>query len=58
MITAKIVAAILLTIALVCVMYVAFEGIRNNDDKLTLICSISSSGIGLLLGVILGSLLF
>lgn len=55
---AKIIVAIILMIALICVMYGAFEGIKNNDDKLTLICSISAGGVGLLFGVILGSLLF
>ena len=55
---AKIIVAIILMIALICVMYGAFEGIKNNDDKLTLICSMSAGGVGLLLGVILGSLIF
>ena len=55
---AKIIVAIILMIALICVMYGAFEGIRNNDDKLTLICSMSAGGVGLLFGFILGSLLF
>lgn len=55
---AKIIVAIILMIALICVMYGAFEGIKNNDDKLTLICSMSAGGVGFLFGVILGSLLF
>lgn len=55
---AKIIVAIILMIALICVMYGAFEGIKNNDDKLTLICSMSAGGVGLLFGFILGSLLF
>lgn len=58
MITAKIIAATILMITLICVMYGAFEGIKNNDDKLELICSISASLVGFLFGVILGSLLF
>lgn len=58
MIIAKIIAATILMIALICVMYGAFEGIKNNDDKLTLICSMSAGGIGFMFGVILGSLLF
>ena len=55
---AKIIAATILMIALICVMYGAFEGIKNNDDKLTLICSMSAGLVGFLFGVILGSLLF
>ena len=55
---AEIIVAIILMIALICVMYGAFEGIKNNEDKLTLICSMSAGGIGFMFGVILGSLLF
>lgn len=58
MMIGKIIAATILMIALICVMYGAFEGIKNNDGKLTLICSMSAGLIGLLFGVILGSLLF
>jgi hypothetical protein len=39
-------------------MYGAFKGIKNNDDKLTLICSMSAGLYGLLFGFILGSLIF
>lgn len=57
MMIAKIIVAIILMIVLICVIYGAFEGIRNNDDKLTLICSMSAGLVGLLLGFILGSFL-
>ena len=55
---AKIIVAIILIIALICIMYGAFEGIENNDDKLTSICSISAGLVGFLFGIILGSLIF
>ena len=55
---AKIIVAIILMIALICIMYGAFEGIKNNDDTLTSICSISAGLVGFLFGVILGSLIF
>lgn len=39
-------------------MYGVFEGIREKDDKLTLLCSIGASLIGLLCGVCLCSICF
>ena len=55
---AKIITATILMITLICIIYSAFKGIKNNDDKLISICSISACLVGLLFGVILGSLLF
>ena len=39
-------------------MYGCFEGIREKDDKLTLICSLSYGLIGFLLGFSLSSIIF
>ena len=58
MIMAKIITATILMITLICITYSAFKGIKNNDDKLTSICSISACLVGFLFGIILGSLIF
>ena len=48
----------ILFIALICTMYGVFEGVRENDDKLTVICGIASGLIGFLLGLSLSSIMF
>lgn len=54
----KIIVAIILCIILIALMYGSFNGIREKDDKFTLICSIGASLVGLLCGFVLGSLFF
>ena len=54
----KIILIIILFIAFISVMYGCFEGIREKDDKLTLICSLSYGLIGFLLGFSLSSIIF
>jgi uncharacterized membrane protein YfcA len=54
---AKIIVAFLLMIILISVMYGSFEGIKEDDKQLTLMCSIATGPVGLLCGFILGSLL-
>ena len=39
-------------------MYGCFEGIREKDDKLTVICSLASGLVGFLLGLSLSSIIF
>jgi hypothetical protein len=55
---AKIIVAFLLMIILISVMYGSFEGIKEDDKQLTLICSIAAGPVGLLCGIVLGSLIF
>lgn len=50
---AKIIIAIVLFITMITLMYGVFEGLREKDDRLALICSIGAGLIGLLSGVIL-----
>lgn len=54
----KIIMTIILFIAFISVMYGCFEGIREKDDKLTVICSLASGLVGFLLGLSLSSIIF
>lgn len=54
----KIIIATLLFIAFILSMYNTWVGIRKNDDKLTVLCSIASGLIGLLFGISLCVVLF
>lgn len=54
----KIIMTTILFIALICTMYGVFEGVRENDDKLTVLCGIASGLIGFLLGLSLSSIMF
>lgn len=54
----NIVTTIIIFIAFISVMYGCFEGIREKDDKLTLMCSLASGLIGFLLGLSLSNILF
>jgi hypothetical protein len=49
---------IIIFIAFISVMYGCFEGIKEKDDKLTVICSIGCGVIGFLLGLSLSSIIF
>lgn len=55
--TAKIIVALFLVITLISLMYGSFEGIKENDKTLTLICSTAAGLVGLLCGFVLGSLI-
>lgn len=55
---AKIIVSFILCVCVISLMYGVFEGIREKDDKLTLLCSIGASLVGFLCGVCLGSVLF
>lgn len=55
---AKIIVVIVLFVAMMVLMQGVFEGLREKDDKLALICSIGASLVGLMSGVVLGSILF
>ena len=55
---AKFILSFILYICMISLMYGVFEGIRAKDDKLTLLCLIGASLIGLLCGVCLGSVCF
>jgi hypothetical protein len=55
---AKIIVPSFLMIVLISLMYGAFEGIKEDDKQLTLICSIAAGPVGLLCGIVLGSLIF
>lgn len=55
---ANIIVAIVLFVAMTALMYGVFEGIREKDDRLTLICSTSASLVGLLCGFLLGFICF
>jgi hypothetical protein len=53
----KIIVVFLLVIVLISLMYGAFEGIKENDKTLTLICLIALGPVGLLRGFVLASLI-
>lgn len=55
---AKIIAVVILIIMLILLMYGAIIGIRENDNSYAVLCSTGAGLIGLLTGVVLGSLLF
>lgn len=55
---AKIIVAIILLIFFITVLYEAIGAIQKKDLAWAVICLMSNSLIGLILGVILGSLLF
>lgn len=54
----KIILAVILFIALITLIYNVIVGVRNNDDKLIVLCGIGSGLTGMLFGVVLGSILF
>lgn len=54
----KIIITIILFIAFIWSMYNVMVGVRENDDKLTVLCGIASGLVGLLLGMSLSSILF
>ena len=54
----NIILAIILFIALIAAMYNVIVGVRTNDDRLIVICGIGAGLIGMLFGVVLGSILF
>lgn len=54
----KIIITIILFIAFIWSMYNVMVGVRENDDKLTVLCGIASGLVGLLLGISLSSILF
>lgn len=53
-----IIYAVILFIALIAAMYNVIIGVKTNDDKLIVICGIGAGLIGMLFGVVLGSILF
>ena len=54
----NIILTIILFIALIAAMYNVIVGVRTNDDRLIVICGIAAGLIGMLFGVVLGSILF
>lgn len=54
----KIIFAVILFIALITLMYNVIVGVRTKDDKLIVLCGIGSGLIGMMFGVILGSIVF
>ena len=54
----KIISAVILFIALITSMYNVIVGVRTKDDKLTVLCGIGAGLIGMMFGVILGSIVF
>lgn len=54
----KIIFAVILFIMLIILMYNVIVGVRTKDDKLIVLCGIGSGLIGMIFGVILGSILF
>lgn len=54
----KIIFAVILFIGLITLMYNIIIGVRTKDDKLIVLCGIGSGLIGMMFGVILGSILF
>lgn len=54
----KIIFAVVLFIALITLMYNVIVGVRINDDKFIVLCGIGSGLVGMLFGVVLGSILF
>ena len=55
---AKIITATVFLIAFIASLYYSFNSIRNHDDAMAVICSLGASLFGLILGILLGSLLF
>lgn len=54
----KIILTVILFITLITLMYNVIVGVRTNDDKLIVLCGIGSGLVGMLFGVVLGSILF
>lgn len=54
----KIIFDVILFIGLITLMYNVIVGVRTKDDKLIVLCGIGSGLIGMMFGVILGSILF
>ena len=54
----NIILAIILFIALIAAMYNVIVGVRTKDDRLVVLCGIAAGLIGMLFGVVLGSILF
>lgn len=54
---AKIIAASFLMIMLILLMYGAFIGIKENDNAYAVTCSTAAGLVGLLCGLVLGSLI-
>jgi hypothetical protein len=54
----KIIFDVILFIGLITLMYNVIVGVRTKDDKLIVLCGIGSGLIGMIFGVILGSILF
>lgn len=55
--TAKIITATVFLIAFIASLYYSFNSIRNHDDAMAVISSLSAGLFGLILGILLGSLL-
>ena len=56
--TARIITATVFLIALIASLYGSINSIRNHDDAMAVICSLGAGLFGLILGILLGSLLF
>ena len=54
----NIILAIILFIALIAAMYNVIVGVRTKDNRLIVLCGIAAGLIGMLFGVVLGSILF
>lgn len=54
----NIILTTILFIVLITLMYNVIVGVRNNDDKLIVLCGIGSGLTGMLFGMALGSILF
>ena len=54
----RIIYAVILFISLIIAMYNVIIGVRTNDDKLIVICGIGAGLIGMMFGLVLGSILF
>ena len=54
----NIIVTIILFIALIAAMYNVIVGVRTKDDRLVVLCGIAAGLIGMLFGVVLGSILF
>ena len=52
----KIIFAVILFVTLITLMYNVMVGIRTKDDKLIVLCGIGSGLVGMIFGVILGSI--
>lgn len=53
-----IIRTIILFIAFISAMYGCFKGIKEKDDKLTIMCSLAYGLIGFLLGLSLSGIVF